>query len=123
MRKAFAILALAALIASNSFAGTAALTSSSEEGSFKLTVSTSVDSDQIATCVAELKDATTNEIIAAPRFTLKAGGTAEVSSTSERGAFVLKVKTDTEENLAVAEGTFTVDGKTVFAPRISFALR
>jgi hypothetical protein len=125
MRIIIAFLLLTMFFAPNASAGTAVASTESARGAFELTVVTSVDpaTPNRVTCTAVLKDTKSGEVLAAPRIEFNAGEPAEVSSTTDRSKFLLRLTSDVAANRVTAEAEFALDGEVVFAPRIEIELR
>ena len=125
MRNIVAFLLLTLFFAVNGTAGTAVASTESDRGAFELTVVTSVDpaTPNLVTCTAVLKDTKSGEVLAAPKIEFKAGERAEVSSTTDRSKFVLKVTSDVAANRVTAEAEYTLESEVVFAPQIELELR
>jgi hypothetical protein len=125
MRNILVFLLFTLFFVAGAAAGTAVASTESSRGAFELTVVTSVDpaTPDLVTCTAVLKDPNSGEVLAAPRIEFKAGEPAEVSSTTDRSKFLLKITSDVAANRVTADAEYTLEGKVVFAPKIELELR
>ncbi|MGK2859430.1 MAG: hypothetical protein ACSLFQ_19690 [Thermoanaerobaculia bacterium] len=57
------------------------------------------------------------------RIEFKAGEPAEVSSTTDRSKFLLKITSDVAANRVTADAEYALEGEVVFAPKIELELR